>query len=249
MRQRTSRPSIAGVGEAAPRAPPATAQSAETELSRRWTTRSAGSGSHLSRSGAALTDGRFYRTASLSDHRRVFRYVLAPINADAAQALSLPRTLPRRRAAWRSPSTTGPIPRAPRRCWRCWRAAGARATFFVIGEQVRAPPGAGGADRRRGPRGGAARLSPPPPAAPQRRRPWPTTSGAGAAVIEDAIGAAPAWHRPPVRDLQPGRPARRARRRACRRCCGHAGARTGASSRRPGGSPRRATRGRHRAAT
>ena len=41
---------------------------------------------------------------------------------------------------WRSPSTTGPTPRALRPSSRSSRAHGARATFFLVGEQVRRRP-------------------------------------------------------------------------------------------------------------
>ena len=56
-------PEHGGVGQAdlARRLPQS---SADTELSRRWITRSAGSGSHLSRSGAALTAGPFLESAT-----------------------------------------------------------------------------------------------------------------------------------------------------------------------------------------
>ena len=39
-------------------------------------------------------------------------------------------------AAWRSPSTTVRTPTRRRRCWTALRAAGVRATFFLVGEAV-----------------------------------------------------------------------------------------------------------------
>jgi peptidoglycan-N-acetylglucosamine deacetylase len=75
----------------------------------------------------------------LSDDRRVFRYVLAPINPDAARALSLPRTLPTT-AGVAVTFDDGPHPEGTPAILDVLAAAGARATFFLIGEQVERRP-------------------------------------------------------------------------------------------------------------
>jgi peptidoglycan-N-acetylglucosamine deacetylase len=75
----------------------------------------------------------------LSDDRRVFRYPLAPINSDAARALSLPRTL----AVPSGVALTfddGPHPEGTSLVLDALAGAGARATFFLIGEQVERRP-------------------------------------------------------------------------------------------------------------
>ncbi|HEY6526156.1 MAG TPA: polysaccharide deacetylase family protein, partial [Solirubrobacteraceae bacterium] len=75
----------------------------------------------------------------MSDHPWVIRYVLAPVNADAARALSLPRTL----AGAAGVALTfddGPHPEGTPAVLEALAAAGARATFFVIGEQVQRRP-------------------------------------------------------------------------------------------------------------
>jgi peptidoglycan-N-acetylglucosamine deacetylase len=125
----------------------------------------------------------------------VFRYALAPINTDAAQALSLPRTLPGARGVALT-FDDGPHPEGTPAVLEVLAAAGARATFFVIGEQVQRRPQlaarivAGGHTvalhgyRHRL----QLRLAPAAVAADIRR---------GADVVADATGVAVAWHRPP----------------------------------------------------
>jgi peptidoglycan-N-acetylglucosamine deacetylase len=131
----------------------------------------------------------------LSDDRWVFRYVLAPVNADAARALSLPRTL----AGAAGVALTfddGPHPEGTPAVLEALAAAGAHATFFVIGEQVQRRPelvtrilaeghavALHGYVHRLQLRLTAAAVS------DDIRR--------GAAVLQDATGLAPAWHRPP----------------------------------------------------
>jgi peptidoglycan/xylan/chitin deacetylase (PgdA/CDA1 family) len=69
----------------------------------------------------------------------VIRYVLAPVREDAARALSLPRTLPG------APGVAltfddGPHPDGTPAVLDVLARAGARATFFMIGEQVARRP-------------------------------------------------------------------------------------------------------------
>jgi peptidoglycan/xylan/chitin deacetylase (PgdA/CDA1 family) len=131
----------------------------------------------------------------LSDHRRVFRYVLAPIRRDAAHALSLPRTLPGARGVALT-FDDGPHPEGTPAVLEVLAAAGARATFFVIGEQVQRRPelaarivAEGHAVALHGYRHRLQlRLAPAAAAADIRR---------GAAVVADATGVAVSWHRPP----------------------------------------------------
>jgi peptidoglycan/xylan/chitin deacetylase (PgdA/CDA1 family) len=131
----------------------------------------------------------------LSDDRRVFRYVLAPINPDAARALSLPRGLPTT-AGVAVTFDDGPHPEGTPAILDVLAAAGARATFFLIGEQVQRRPELAarivaeghvvalhGYHHRL-----QLRLSPRALNDDIRR---------GAAVLHQATGQPPVWHRPP----------------------------------------------------
>ena len=71
----------------------------------------------------------------LSDDRVVIRHALAPINPDAAQALSLPRTLFGASGVALT-FDDGPHPEGTPAILEVLAAAGARATFFVVGEQI-----------------------------------------------------------------------------------------------------------------
>ena len=125
----------------------------------------------------------------------MFRYVLAPVNADAARALSLPRTL----AGAAGVALTfddGPHPEGTPAVLEALAAAGARATFFVIGEQVQRRPelvrrilAEGHAVALHGYRHRLQLRLTPAAVSDDIRR--------GAAVLQDAGGLAPAWHRPP----------------------------------------------------
>jgi peptidoglycan/xylan/chitin deacetylase (PgdA/CDA1 family) len=125
----------------------------------------------------------------------VFRYALAPINPDAARALSLPRTLPGASGVALT-FDDGPHPEGTPAVLEVLAAAGARATFFLIGEQVERRPelaarilSEGHAVALHGYRHRLQlRLTPAAVAQDLQR---------GAAAIEDAAGMAPAWHRPP----------------------------------------------------
>ena len=125
----------------------------------------------------------------------MLRYVLAPVNTDAARSLSLPRTLPRP-AGVAVTFDDGPHPEGTPAVLEVLAAAGARATFFVIGEQVERRPelvtrilaeghvvALHGYRHRLQVRLSAAAVS------EDIRR--------GAAVVADAAGVAPLWHRPP----------------------------------------------------
>ncbi len=125
----------------------------------------------------------------------MFRYVLAPVNADAARALSLPRTL----AGAAGVALTfddGPHPEGTPAVLEALAATGARATFFVIGEQVQRRPelvrrilAEGHAVALHGYRHRLQLRLTPAAVSDDIRR--------GAAVLQDAGGLAPAWHRPP----------------------------------------------------
>jgi len=69
----------------------------------------------------------------------VVRHLLAPVNRDAAHALDLPRTLPGGRGVALT-FDDGPHPEGTPAVLDVLARAGARATFFVIGEQVQRRP-------------------------------------------------------------------------------------------------------------
>jgi peptidoglycan-N-acetylglucosamine deacetylase len=131
----------------------------------------------------------------LSHDPRVIRHALAPVVPAAAGALELPRVLP---AAGGVVLTfdDGPHPEGTPAVLDVLARAGARATFFVIGEQVHRRPwlvaeiaAAGHAVGLHG----------------HRHRLQSRLTGTqvrddlarGCAEIEDTIGVAPVWHRPP----------------------------------------------------
>lgn len=125
----------------------------------------------------------------------MLRYALAPVYADAARSLSLPRTL----AGAAGVAVTfddGPHPEGTPAVLEVLAAAEARATFFLIGEQVERRPelvtrilAEGHAVGLHGYRHRLQlRLSSAAVADDIRR---------GLAVVSDAAGVAPAWHRPP----------------------------------------------------
>jgi peptidoglycan/xylan/chitin deacetylase (PgdA/CDA1 family) len=127
-------------------------------------------------------------------HGYVIRHLLAPVNRDAAAALKLPCTLPAGGVA--ITFDDGPHPEGTPAVLEVLARAGVRATFFVVGEQVRRRPelvaraaAAGPAIALHGDRHrlqlrlGAAAVA--------------DDLARGAAAIEDATGASPVWHRPP----------------------------------------------------
>ncbi len=132
----------------------------------------------------------------------MIRHVLAPVLPSAAAALSLPRTLPGA-AGVALTFDDGPHPEGTPAILELLARAGARATFFVVGEQVRRRPqltaevaAAGHVVALHGHR--------------HRLQLRMTTEqvredlARGVAAIEDALGAAPAWHRPPYGIYSPG---------------------------------------------
>jgi peptidoglycan/xylan/chitin deacetylase (PgdA/CDA1 family) len=125
----------------------------------------------------------------------VIRHALAPIVPGAARALELPRTLHGAQGVALT-FDDGPHPEGTPAVLETLARAGARATFFVIGEQVERRPAlvaelsaAGhlvalhGYRHRLQLRLGAVET------ADDLRR--------GVAAVSDAVGASPSWHRPP----------------------------------------------------
>ena len=125
----------------------------------------------------------------------MFRYALAPINSDAARALSLPRTLPGTSGVALT-FDDGPHPEGTPAILEVLAAAGALATFFLVGEQVERRPAlaarivaAGHAVALHGYRHRLQlRLSPDAVQEDITR---------GLRVVQDATGVALARHRPP----------------------------------------------------
>jgi peptidoglycan-N-acetylglucosamine deacetylase len=81
---------------------------------------------------------------SLQSSATMIRHLMAPIAAPAARSLRLARTLPSTHADGRAIAAItfddGPHPEGTPRILELLAAAGARATFFVVGEQVRRRP-------------------------------------------------------------------------------------------------------------
>ncbi len=131
----------------------------------------------------------------MSHDSQVLRHALAPVVPSAAHALALPRTLPGSGGIALT-FDDGPHPEGTPAVLELLARAGARAMFFVIGEQVQRRPAlaaeivAGGhlialhGYRHRL----QLRLSASQVKADLAR---------GAAAIEDATGTRPDWHRPP----------------------------------------------------
>jgi peptidoglycan/xylan/chitin deacetylase (PgdA/CDA1 family) len=126
----------------------------------------------------------------------VLRYVLAPIVARAAAGLQLARTLPPDTPGVAITFDDGPHPEGTPAMLGVLSQAGARATFFVIGEQVQRRPALaaeivaqGHAIALHGYRHRLQlRLS---------RRAVGSDLERGVAAIEDATGCTPVLHRPP----------------------------------------------------
>ncbi|HEY2258822.1 MAG TPA: polysaccharide deacetylase family protein [Solirubrobacteraceae bacterium] len=126
----------------------------------------------------------------------MIRHLLAPVHPAAAAALALPRTLPGPPGGVALTFDDGPHPEGTAAVLDVLSRAGARATFFVIGEQVQRRPAlvaeiaaAGHVVALHG-----------------YRHHWQlrlTTAqvredlARGAAAVADAVGAGPVWHRPP----------------------------------------------------
>ncbi|MGB0097516.1 MAG: polysaccharide deacetylase family protein [Solirubrobacteraceae bacterium] len=133
--------------------------------------------------------------ANVRDHARVLRYLLAPVRGAAAGSLGLQRTLPTSDGVVLT-FDDGPHPEGTPQVLEILAGAGAQAMFFLIGEQVKRRPSlaaeiaaAGHVVAVHGYRHRLQlRLSAREVAADLAR---------AAAVIADAAGVAPCWHRPP----------------------------------------------------
>jgi len=125
----------------------------------------------------------------------VISHVLAPVNRDAASGLALPRTLPGSGGVALT-FDDGPHPEGTPAILDVLARAGARATFFVVGEQVERRPELVARIARAGHRVALhgyrhrlqIRLSPAQVREDLAR---------GVAALEDATGNGPTWHRPP----------------------------------------------------
>ena len=126
----------------------------------------------------------------------MFDYVLAPILPRAAQALDLPRTLPPAAAGIALTFDDGPHPEGTPAVLDVLARAGARATFFVIGEQVRRRPSLAAEIVAQGHRvalhGDRHRLQ-----LRVSERELRADLQRGRAAIEDATGTTADLHRPP----------------------------------------------------
>ena len=125
----------------------------------------------------------------------MLRHVLAPVNADAARALGLPRTLPNA-AGVALTFDDGPHPEGTPAILGILARAGHKAAFFLIGEQVRRRPEL---VREIVSQGHLVALH-----ADRHRLQIRLTSAQlredlerGRAAIEDTGGTQVAWHRPP----------------------------------------------------
>ncbi len=125
----------------------------------------------------------------------MLRHLLAPVNLGAASALGVPRTLPGSGGVALT-FDDGPHPVGTPAVLEVLARAGARATFFVIGEQVRARPAlvaeVAAAGHRVALHGDRHRLQTRLSAAQVR-----DDISRGVATVEAAIGTRPTLHRPP----------------------------------------------------
>lgn len=125
----------------------------------------------------------------------VLRHLLAPVNGAAARSIGVARALPGARGVALT-FDDGPHPEGTPAILDRLAAHGARATFFVVGEQVQRRPALLArilADGHRLALHGhrhrlQARLTPAQVAEDLTR---------GRAAIEDAVGLTVGWHRPP----------------------------------------------------
>jgi peptidoglycan/xylan/chitin deacetylase (PgdA/CDA1 family) len=124
----------------------------------------------------------------------VLRHALAPVFPPAASGLGLPRALPAAGVALTFDD--GPHPEGTPAILDLLARAGARATFFLVGEQVQRRPALAAeilaAGHVVGLHGYRHRLQ-----LRQSRAQVQRDLALGAAALEDATGAAIAWHRPP----------------------------------------------------
>jgi len=126
----------------------------------------------------------------------VIGHLLAPVVPRAAAALALPRRLPRRAGGVALTFDDGPHPAGTPAVLEILAAAGAKATFFLIGEQVRRRPSLAAEILAAGHlialHGHRHRLQLRLRSAEVAR-----DLALGAAAIEDATGVSPLLHRPP----------------------------------------------------
>jgi peptidoglycan/xylan/chitin deacetylase (PgdA/CDA1 family) len=124
----------------------------------------------------------------------VLRHALAPVFPRAAIGLGLTRALPGAGVALTFDD--GPHPEGTPAILELLARAGARATFFLVGEQVQRRPALAAeilaAGHVVGLHGYRHRLQ-----LRQSRAQVQTDLALGAAALQDATGAAIAWHRPP----------------------------------------------------
>jgi peptidoglycan-N-acetylglucosamine deacetylase len=125
----------------------------------------------------------------------MLRHVLAPVLPSAAAALGLSRTQPDAGGVALT-FDDGPHPVGTPRVLEVLGRAGAHATFFMIGEQVRRRPELAVEVLARGHaialHGYRHRLQPRMSTAQVR-----ADIERGSAALQDATGVSPAWHRPP----------------------------------------------------
>lgn len=126
----------------------------------------------------------------------MFEYVLSPVLPRAANALRLPRTLPGGTHGVALTFDDGPHPEGTPAVLEVLSGAGARATFFVIGEQVRRRPALAAEIAAQGHlvalHGDRHRLQ-----LRLSERELRTDLDRGRAAIEDATGRSADHHRPP----------------------------------------------------
>ncbi len=127
---------------------------------------------------------------------RVIRHLLAPVAPRAAAALRVPRTLPRRVGGVALTFDDGPHPEGTPAVLDVLAGAGAKATFFLVGEQVQRRPSLAAEILAAGHlialHGHRHRLQ-----LRLRAGELQQDLALGAAVIQDATGASPLLHRPP----------------------------------------------------
>jgi peptidoglycan/xylan/chitin deacetylase (PgdA/CDA1 family) len=136
------------------------------------------------------------RAAANRDHPRVIRHALAPVYPAAAAALNVPRTINTGEACVALTFDDGPHPEGTPAVLEVLARENARATFFVVGEQVQRRPAlvaeiaaAGHAVALHGFRHRLQlRLRGDEVRADIER---------GVEAVRDAIGIDVAWHRPP----------------------------------------------------
>ena len=134
--------------------------------------------------------------------RDVVRHLIAPVVPGAAAALGLPRTLPGAGGVALT-FDDGPHSEGTPAVLNALARAGARATFFVVGEQVVRRPGllaeVAAAGHEVALHGYQHRLQ-------LRMRPRQVADdlARGTAAVADVLGQPPLWHRPPYGIYSPG---------------------------------------------